>query len=475
MEHGPSKGRGTPGRRAAFLALSAVGSLALHLLSFLILQELWPALLHSSSGVLCGNISYGFRLDNPFFPPEAPPADGEEPSPSIVLRLRRRNPWRDVTSDELPTWDPALLPLSEILGKPFEPEKAPKHYEEGPVDETWERPWGDSMEFISSSPFRGRGTFDTSNISIGGGGRYGGTPARGKDAVHLALGWLIRHQGPDGSWSARNFSSRCRKNPAGRCVPSVGRGDFDAGVTGLATLAFLGAGYTPQSADAWDGIRFSDTIQKALVWMSGHQDPEGRVGPRNAPLLNHCLAALALCEASRAGPFRNEASKAVEYAAAAVKAGGGWRSPGEGPGDDPWQIGWAVLLMRSAVSSNVPLPPGTSPAADRWTEDAADTSLLLRPKLWCGNGSGFHRGYFTAQALVSYDGEGGMLWRGMMARIREVVEPGQNRDGTSCREGSWEPADLSEREGGPVYATALRALMLELCSPYGYTPGGGPD
>ncbi len=422
----------------------------------------------------CGENPFRFRYANPYTLGNR--SDGEEEYGEdhvVTIRMRPWRRWPELEWTDPPMWDSGQLPFREALGKPFQRERTSRSPGVFRHNEPESKAYGDSVDLVSDKPFRGKGIYDGLGAEKGGGGRYG-TPPGGKDSVHLALGWLIRHQNPDGSWSAGRRMARCKVSPRGECPQGDGREDLDAGVTGLATLAFLGAGYTIETKDAWDGIAFRDVISKALSWMIKNQDSEGCIGPRGAPPPNHCLAALALCEAHGIGKamlIPDEARKAVAHAATVVDAGGGWRLPGAGPGKDPWWIGWAVMTIKSAALSGMEVPPKAHERARRWYEDAANTGFLLTPEIWGGDGGNLHRWYFSAQALSPYDGDGGMLWRRMGVRIRKVVEAGQNREEASCRQGSWEPKDLSEREGGPVYATALRAVFLELCPPYCYTLG----
>ncbi len=158
---------------------------------------------------------------------------------------------------------------------------------------------GDSLDFVSDKPFKGKGTYDVIGGGAGGGGRYGtrlggkrNLVARGggggdtEDAVLAALKWLSRHQNADGSWKTQNYISECKKiakyAQGSNCSPNPGHDDFDAGNTALSMLAFLGAGYSHLSKDTYDGICFGDVVRKGLQWMMSHQDPEGCVGSRNA-------------------------------------------------------------------------------------------------------------------------------------------------------------------------------------------------
>ncbi|MHC4914591.1 MAG: hypothetical protein ACYTGB_03785, partial [Planctomycetota bacterium] len=101
-----------------------------------------------------------------------------------------------------------------------------------------------SEDAISDIPLGGTGV--VGSMGVGGGGmagcfgyrdgggrkravkRFGGSKAT-ESAVEAALAWLARHQEPAGNWDSKKYGSKWR---------------YDVGMTGLAMLAFLGAGYT---------------------------------------------------------------------------------------------------------------------------------------------------------------------------------------------------------------------------------------
>src|SRR5262245_23300543 len=91
-------------------------------------------------------------------------------------------------------------------------------------EEEFNKAKGDSLDFVSDKPFKGKGTYDVIGGGGGGGGRYGSRlggkrnlVARGggggdtEDAVLAALKWLSRHQGGDGAWKTTGYISECKK------------------------------------------------------------------------------------------------------------------------------------------------------------------------------------------------------------------------------------------------------------------------
>ncbi|HVR84085.1 MAG TPA: prenyltransferase/squalene oxidase repeat-containing protein, partial [Planctomycetota bacterium] len=128
-----------------------------------------------------------------------------------------------------------------------------------------------------------------------------GAGAPTENAVLAGLTWLARHQETNGAWKAEDFGNRC---PGKRCGGMGGR-DQDAGVTGLALLAFLGSGITPESKDevpdpARPGrtLRLGECVGKGLAWLLTQQDHEGCIGERGMKYMyNHLMASDALLEA----------------------------------------------------------------------------------------------------------------------------------------------------------------------------------
>ena len=120
-----------------------------------------------------------------------------------------------------------------------------------------------------------------------------------RKAVLDALVWLKRHQSPDGRWDSDNFSAECDSN---QC-DGPGSGVHDVGLTGLALLAYLGAGETHVEG------QFKNTVKEGLKFLMSVQDSEGCFGERVGKefIYDHACAALAVAEAygmTQAKPFR---------------------------------------------------------------------------------------------------------------------------------------------------------------------------
>ena len=207
---------------------------------------------------------------------------------------------------------------------------------------------------ISDIPLGGTGV--TGSIGVGGGGmagcfgyregggkkhavqRFGGSPAT-ESAVDAALRWLARHQEADGRWAAEKWESKRDKRSS-------------MAMTGLATLAFLGAGHTHKT-----GGPFRDNVVRAVKWLVSQQLDNGAIvgkaGYNYAHYDGYChsMASMALVEAygmTNDPEIKEAAQKSVDYSIKIhQKPYSGWRySPGQE--GDISHTGWFVMQLKSA-------------------------------------------------------------------------------------------------------------------------------
>jgi len=316
-----------------------------------------------------------------------------------------------------------------------------------------------------------------------------------------SLLWLARHQEPDGSWSARSF--------AGNCVgaPCTGPGDEDlsAGVTGLALLAFLGAGYSQLSHDMflWEGhpgrlLHFGRVVKKAFDWLQDQQGPDGAIGLRGSKgMYNHMVAAQALSEgygmtASR--PLRAPAQRAMDFIVAAQNPGKGWGTSPRGGQSNSSVTGWAVMALKSAELSELLFPRSSYDSALSWYEDVTDPVsqevghtkkgpdgicregeasfdrhptmealgtmgliFMLKRKTdarygalklvvgdlpeWKAKKIDFTYWHFGSVATFQLDGPDGPLWTRWKDPVRDALLPHQRTAADGCAKGSWDPEE----------------------------------
>jgi len=215
--------------------------------------------------------------------------------------------------------------------------------------------------------------------------RSGGGDSATEAGVLSALGWLARHQDAAGGWSADGFGARCTGD---RC-PGIGERDYDPGLTGLALLAFLGAGYTPLSKDehpdpAKGGppLKFGEIVDRGLKRLIALQDREGCVGERGMKYLyGHAVAALALSEAwgmTRAKELGTPARKATEFILAAQNPGQGWRYSARCGDNDSSATGWAVMALEAAKLSGAGVPQAAFDGALAWFVTVTETNGYYR-------------------------------------------------------------------------------------------------
>ena len=218
-----------------------------------------------------------------------------------------------------------------------------------------------------------------------GDGTHGRPPtAHGKTidkAVRDGLLWLCRHQNKDGSWGARSMRERCR--PDAPCFdPKLQANDhYDEGLTGLALLAFLGAGISNNTqadlVDALDGKRYDvgDVVKRGLLWLRSRQSAEGSFSKDRAFMYNEALATMAMSEAygmTQNPTWRDPAQRGVEFLQRAQRPNPsgqgrwGWRYSSRedvedfqrGTGDEAYRkelfdsdtsvTAWCVMALKSA-------------------------------------------------------------------------------------------------------------------------------
>lgn len=405
---------------------------------------------------------FGFRYRNPYLKGtrEEPPS---ETTVSVDV-VRRRRPRFVIPEFERPSWDSIRLRFQLAPGRPCEVDSplSPQMQQASGLQAR-----GEDFDFVSDKPFKGKGIYDVLGQGSEAGGKYG-SPTRGKDRTHLALFWLARHQNEDGSWSAAGFSGRCnRALPNARtfgkvpCASSASAGDETA--TGLALLAFLGAGYSVETLEKWDGISFGEVVRNALKWIAARQREDGRIGEATEGWLGHVVCGLALSESCRPRWSKRDFEGAAQGAAALTSE--------SLAGLKGTPAGWAALAVKSARLAKFEILEEAEEIAKEWLEQVADPALLQAAGAWGMPGRSLQERYFAAIALDKYDVPGSGAWDSLRSRIESFVGSTQLVDEEACAWGSWEAAGPEWVEGGRVACTALHALALECCPGYTYRFG----
>jgi hypothetical protein len=216
----------------------------------------------------------------------------------------------------------------------------------------------------------GKGSFGNRS----GGGRklmvkkHGGS-AKTEGAVDKALQWLAYHQEADGRWEVEKWMSNKEIRWGGGVEYSR---KYVPGVTGLATLAFLGAGNSMRIG------AYRENVKHAVAWIMAQQGPDGDFTAKMKPchegctFYGHCICTLALAEALGMTGHRDVSpgdAGAKSDLQVAVEKGielilkwqnqnttGGWTYYGT-PVTDPTVTGWAVMALKSAKVAGIHIPP----------------------------------------------------------------------------------------------------------------------
>jgi len=345
--------------------------------------------------------------------------------------------------------------------------------------------------------------------------RAGGGNGATENAVALGLLWLAGHQDDDGRWDCDGFQKHDLQDD--RC-DGAGAAGHDVGVTGLAVLAFLGAGHTDHgSAHSWNVLR-------ALRFLVASQSEDGCFGPKGHAqfMYGHAIATLAICEAvaMTRDRYRKPAEDGVAFLLRAQNPGAGWRYAPRGGDSDTDVTAWCVAALRSGRLAGLDVPDRAFVDALAWIDKATDpagragytsvgtpasrteamarrfpaaktesltaagifTRILCgqdpratewirrgaalcaaKPPVWNPDDGSIDMYYWYWGSLALFHAGGPRQWGEWNDRMREALLSGQHPRGSGSRSGSWDPIDAWGLEsGGRVYSTALMTMCLEV-------------
>lgn len=389
-----------------------------------------------------------------------------------------------------------------------------------------DQPFEESLgqeDFISDAPFRGPSTNAAIGIGGGAGGSFGGRggnrdltalggSGKTERVVDLGLEWLKNHQDPEGFWDCDGFQSQCVIN---NC-DGQGGALYDPGVTGLALLAFLGAGNTHKTGD------YQETVKTGLQYLRLVQDPEGCFGPRTSQhfTYNHAIAALAMAEAygmTQTPVLKPYAQKGIDFVLACQNPYLAWRY-GVRPGDNDTSVsGWMIMALKSAKASGLAvdeagfegmkawIDKATEPdygkvgytgrgggsarpqdLADKFPSDKTEslTAVGILSRIFIGEDpkssemiqkgtdlclkalpvwdpqSGAIDMYYWYYGTLAIFQVGGKPWDEWNKAIQAAIIDTQRKDGDE--KGSWDPIDPWGRDGGRVYSTSVLVMCMEV-------------
>jgi len=427
----------------------------------------------------------------------------------IVTEWKQEKPPELAPTDPPDIWKRREVPSDEpVVDNPiFSHDDAPieeKMVTDNDMDKDSSRGQEDA---ISDIPLGSVGTVGSIGVGPGGGGCFGSRSGGGRrravrtgggspgseSAVNLALEWLARHQEPAGNWDTVKYGADK---------------SADTGITGLAVLAFLGAGHTEIAGKYKSNVRASTRwligVQKkqgqGCVWRGRAGDPGGYGAG-----YHHAIGSLALAEAY--GMARNPivgraAQDAVEYSIERhQKEYSGWRY---GPKTEPDTsvTGWFIMQLKSARVAELKVDGKGFIGAQAWldkVEDKAEykgypggrfsyqpgrkpgrtmTAAGMLGRLFMGTKPDMLRGggevllenlpgwnrkdfyYWYYGTLVMFQ-MGGDYWKTWNPAMREMLVKNQRLDGDE--RGSWDQSDTSSSDYKcRVMSTALGALCLEV-------------
>ncbi len=233
--------------------------------------------------------------------------------------------------------------------------------------------------------------------------RANGGSAATEAAVEAAIGWLIQHQYPDGSWSTIQ-----KTHPAcgGQCsCDSIERLQPKAvAATGLALLTLLGAGYThrdgPYQPEIYKALQFLlDTMKVGRPEPRDTRSPGQFVSNASRHMIyEQGIATFALCEAYQMtnDPWLEPgAQRAINFVRAAQNYDGSWGYYPVTPGDLSI-VGWQMMALRSATAAGLEVPS---------TQIRRVNGFLLTQS---GDG-GSTFGYRSRQSVPEMTGIGGLI------------------------------------------------------------------
>ncbi|MEL6105195.1 MAG: prenyltransferase/squalene oxidase repeat-containing protein [Planctomycetota bacterium] len=345
---------------------------------------------------------------------------------------------------------------------------------------------------------------------LGGGGMSARTPegrrtigvAHGatresEEAVERALRWLASHQRNDGSWSFDLRLAPCE----GRCRHGKPAGESTAtpatAATGLALLAFLGAGHTPERGE------YRETVSRGLYYLRAVavEAEFGYDWQQGGSMYGHGIAMMALAEAlgmtKHQDRFDSDLLHHVErgalFTSAAQHANGSWGyTPGR-PGDTTL-TGWQLLSLVGARRAGIRMRSDifrrtraflmsvrdepsydfgyNSPRAEP-TTTAIGLTLMMYLGQTPGNTSfdrsvdrmaergptltNVYHDYYATLALHHWQHP---QWETWNQKLRDHLVRTQETKGHEA--GSWHFKDEHGDIGGRLYTTTMATLILEV-------------
>lgn len=329
------------------------------------------------------------------------------------------------------------------------------------------------------------------------GKKYGAT-VDSERAVELALAYLAAHQRSNGSWSFDLNLAPCN----GQCRHSKEKNSDSAtpvtGATGLALLAFLGAGHTHQRSGP-----YQETVRRGIYFLRSiaGETAESGYDWQQGSMYGHGIALMALEEAlnmTREGnQYDSDLADLVQQGTAftciAQHPNGSWGYVPGRPGDVTI-TGWQVLSLIGAQKCGAALHTNTLPDAKNFLMTTCEgrsfwfgynsppgepttTAIGLTLMLFLGQSpyetpfqralerlakkgplpNNIYHNYYTSLALHHSRHP---AWENWNQQLRDYLVETQETQGHET--GSWHFNEKWGNVGGRLYTTALAAMTLEV-------------
>ena len=335
-------------------------------------------------------------------------------------------------------------------------------------------------------------------------------------AIELGLEFLARCQLPDGSWTLSQFDNED--------AYFQNQLHSDTAATGLALLAFQGAGYNHRE------FKYASRIKSGIDWLMTNQSEDGGLyvetdkrSNKACRMYSHAIAALALAEAygmTQDPEIKNAAQLALDYIVTTQHPRkGGWRyfADPKMRSTDTSVTGWMMMALKSGDLAGLQVPQTTMDGIEKWlriaespdsksefrynpyaknSEERARThgkqasvtmtsvGLLMRAYSgWAPSEEKFRQGaeqilkqlpgdrdslqrdtYYWYYATQVMKHAGGDYWEQWSSKLHPLLLGTQEEDGPL--QGSWHPykpvPDRWAPQGGRLYVTTMNLLSLEV-------------
>ena len=310
-------------------------------------------------------------------------------------------------------------------------------------------------------------------------------------AVEGGLEWLARQQRRDGSWSLLDpYTGGAATNQ-----------DNPEAATGLALLAFQGAGNTPAAG------KHQKNVAAGWKWLLKQQEGTGdffHEGLHPHPFYTQGICTAALCElygTTRDPKYKEPAQRAVKYCLDSQAPEGGWRYQPRLESDVS-VTGWMTTALHTARLAGLDVPEANLRRVGRFLDRSSPddgiryfyqrgkepTLAMTAEALLCRLYLGWPRGdkrvtagvewitrdenliefsrkrntYYWYYATRLCRSVGGEPWKRWNAVMRQELTLHQVKGGRR-EAGSWDPSlnDPFEAHGGRLYTTCLCIYMLQ--------------